>query len=111
MPPDRRSSMRCMAPAGDLGVDHRHREQDPVDVAVHGVHLRTRPDSLAEVFTRVGVRDRGRDPVEPGTLHEVRGDRVEQAGPGTEDQIDGGPGHPGRAGDLLDARRLRRRLA
>ena len=42
-------------PAHGLGVDLGHREQDPVDVPVDGVHLVGRGDATSEVLASVGM--------------------------------------------------------
>jgi hypothetical protein len=82
-----------------------------VDIAINRVHLGARSDPLPEVLAGVGERHRGGDPVEPCTLHQVLDNRVEQPTPRAEDQVDGGAGHPGRARDLVHARRLGGRRA
>jgi hypothetical protein len=56
-------------------------------------------DTVAQVLARVRVGDRGDDPVEAASLHQVLGDGVEEAGTRPEDQVDGGAGDAGRPRD------------
>src|SRR6185312_9367963 len=94
---------------GSLGVERGRGEQHPVHVAVGREVHAAGADTVAQVLARVRVGDRSDDPVETASLHQVLGDRVEQAGARPEDQVDGGAGDAGRPCDLLDADRLRRR--
>ena len=93
-------------PAHRVGVELGHREQGPEHVAVGGEHPHPAGDPAAQVLARVRIRDGVHDLLEPGPLPpQVLGERVEQPRARAEDEIDGGPGDAGGAGDLLDADR------
>ena len=92
-------------------VEVGHRGEDAEDVTLGRVHLDAGLEAAAQVLARVGMADGLEEAVVAGSVQEVDRERVEQAGTRAEDEVDGRAGNPGPPRDLVDADRVRRRLA